>query len=566
MLSRVVTRPYALAVLFAVAAVIAVDAIDHVVPVPPFLLLLGAVALASRYGGREAAGIATFVCLVAVGTTAIPIDGVAGLPEPPLWIRIGVFAVVAYAIESGNETLRRARGAAEAQARDLADANSRLGEQMEEVQALSEHLVEVNEHLSAARDAAEAVTQRTIRLQQVTAALSKATTVEEVAHVLVTGGRATLHADSAALVEIDGDGLPRLVALSGVPAASAQQFRALSLDDDVPLASAMRTGQPVWLRSASETRRLRGVMGSCAQNDDQAFLAVPLMDHEQLRGGLAYGFCEPAAFADVDQAFVLLLATATTDALARAHAFDSERLARQTAEAAARAREDVLAVVAHDLRNPLNLVTMTTQLITDVDPPAENRRRLLDVMQRAAGRMNRLIGDLLDVARMDAGRFTLVTRNVPVRAILDSTLEMFEHAASDKGVSLSAELGQQDLYAHADPERVVQVLGNLVGNALKFVERGGSVRIRCQPRDTDVMFVVRDSGPGISPAQLERLFDRFWQARRDDRRGVGLGLTIARGIVEAHGGTIWVESSPGAGSTFMFTLPGAHATDLARAG
>jgi signal transduction histidine kinase len=230
-------------------------------------------------------------------------------------------------------------------------------------------------------------------------------------------------------------------------------------------------------------------------------------------------------------------------------------VARDEAVTASRAREEVLAVVAHDLRNPLNLVTMTTQLITEIEPAGEQRKKLFDVMHRAAQRMNRLIEDLLDVVRIDTGRLTLDARAVPAGSTLANTLEMFELAAREKGVSLTARTPDPDLCVRADAERVVQAMGNIVGNALKFVGRGGRVRISCCRQGPNALFAIKDTGPGMTPEQMTQLFNKFWQGRRTDKRGVGLGLTIARGIVEAHGGRIWAKSRVGVGSIFYFTLP-----------
>jgi signal transduction histidine kinase len=236
----------------------------------------------------------------------------------------------------------------------------------------------------------------------------------------------------------------------------------------------------------------------------------------------------------------------------------AEALAER-AQAASRAREEVLGVVAHDLRNPLNVVSMTTQLFLDIEPSGERRVKLLHSMRRAAGQMNRLITDLLEVVRLESGRLGLHLHVVPAADILAQTKEMFEYTAAEHGVAV--EIGRVDpaLCICADTERVLQVLGNLAGNALKFAGRGGRVRLDVVGAGKHAVFSVADNGPGIPPEEVGRLFDRFWQARTD-RRGVGLGLTIARGIVEAHGGRIWVESRVGEGSTFSFTVPGVDAS------
>jgi signal transduction histidine kinase len=231
----------------------------------------------------------------------------------------------------------------------------------------------------------------------------------------------------------------------------------------------------------------------------------------------------------------------------------AEAMAKR-AQAAAQAREDVLGVVAHDLRNPLNVMSMTTQLLLDIEPAREKQLKVLGAMQRAVKQMNRLINDLLEVVRLESGRLGLDLRDAPACEILKQTKELCGYAAAESGVVLGIQGADDGLAVRADVERVLQVLGNLVGNALKFAGRGGRVTMSAVRSGPQAVFSVADTGPGIAPEEIERLFDRFWQARTD-RRGVGLGLTIARGIVEAHGGRIWVESRLGEGATFSFTLP-----------
>jgi signal transduction histidine kinase len=173
--------------------------------------------------------------------------------------------------------------------------------------------------------------------------------------------------------------------------------------------------------------------------------------------------------------------------------------------------------------------------------------------------MNRLIGDLLDTVRMHAGKFTLDLEDVPVEAIFRQTIETFRPIAEKSGVYLEAVPPDDGVVVRADPFRVSQIVGNIVGNALKFTPEHGTVTIRADASDNHVAIHVSDSGPGIAAADIDHLFDDFWQARRNDHRGVGLGLAIAKGLVEAHGGRIWCDSAPGRGSTFSFTLPRAVA-------
>ena len=220
----------------------------------------------------------------------------------------------------------------------------------------------------------------------------------------------------------------------------------------------------------------------------------------------------------------------------------------------AQAREDVLGVVAHDLRNPLNLIQMTVELIIDEELPMERRKEMLDIALRASKQMNRLIDDLLDTVRLQAGRMTLAVEEVSVKTILQQAEETFRPIADRRHVHFEAVVPDGAIVC-ADPARVSQIVGNLVGNALKFTPEQGSVKLRATPDDTQVVFQVVDDGPGIAPDSITHLFDNFWQARKDDRRGVGLGLAIVKGLVEAHGGKIWVESKVDHGSTFSFSLP-----------
>jgi signal transduction histidine kinase len=229
--------------------------------------------------------------------------------------------------------------------------------------------------------------------------------------------------------------------------------------------------------------------------------------------------------------------------------------ARDAAEAASRAREEMLAIVAHDLRNPLNVVMIARGLLAETDLAGERRDQLLSVMQRATLRMNRLVEDLLEVVRQESGKMTLVLEEVPVADILEQAVEMCQATAAERNISLRVNQAPPDLLVTADKERILQVMSNVVGNALKFVSRGGTVVLDCERKGTEAIFSVVDSGPGIAPADLDRLFEKFWQRHRTDNRGVGLGLAIARGIVEAQGGRIWAESEVGSGSTFYFTLP-----------
>jgi signal transduction histidine kinase len=238
-----------------------------------------------------------------------------------------------------------------------------------------------------------------------------------------------------------------------------------------------------------------------------------------------------------------------------ARSYDAEREKRHDAELLADAREDVLGVVAHDLRNPLNLIITTNDLLLENKLAPDRRRELLDVAMRAGRQMNRLIGDLLDTVRLQAGKFSLDLEDVAIADIFRQTTESFQPVAEKRGVRFETIPSGDDIVLRVDPLRVSQLVGNIVGNAIKFTPANGTVTLKASRDGERVVVQITDTGPGIAADDIPHLFDDFWQARRNDHRGVGLGLAIAKGIVEAHGGRIWCESTLGVGSTFSFTLP-----------
>ena len=233
---------------------------------------------------------------------------------------------------------------------------------------------------------------------------------------------------------------------------------------------------------------------------------------------------------------------------------------------AIRARDDMMGIVSHDLRNPASAVKMLARSIL---AEAEERALPADVTERvevigqAAAQIDALIQDLLDVTRLEAGRLTVSAHDVEPTPLVEAALYALHALSKSGGVTLSATYEEPLPVVHADPERVTQLLSNLVGNALKFTPAGGrvDVRVEPQPGGSGVLVSVIDTGSGIPADQLPHVFDRFYQvsnARKGARHGAGLGLTIARGIVEAHGGTISIESAPGRGTAVRFTLPRAH--------
>ena len=242
--------------------------------------------------------------------------------------------------------------------------------------------------------------------------------------------------------------------------------------------------------------------------------------------------------------------------------------ARQRAEnllhQAIQARDDMMGIVSHDLRNPANAVKMLARSILEGAERAELKDDVVEriqVIRQAAEQMDALIQDLLDMTRLEAGRLVVAPRDVDVTSLVEQSVESLRPLADAGAVALTVELPPELPSIQADPDRVNQLLSNIVGNAIKFTPAGGSVSLRARVFHGELEFSVSDTGEGISIDQLPHVFDRFYQAShggRMARHGAGLGLPIARGIVEAHGGRIWIESTPGQGTVVRFTLPTVH--------
>lgn len=231
---------------------------------------------------------------------------------------------------------------------------------------------------------------------------------------------------------------------------------------------------------------------------------------------------------------------------------------RARSDEALTSREDFLAMASHDLRSLLNGIVLNASMLKRLANPAQRddiAARHANSIERFCGRMDRLIGDLIDVASLEAGKLAIQRERKDAVMVARESAEALQPLAAVTGIELACEPEDATVPAEFDYERIVQVLTNLVGNAFKFSKKGTRVVISVAKRGADVLFSVTDTGEGIDNDKLEQIFQRFFQTRRQDRRGLGLGLYIAKSIVDAHGGRIWAESVPGRGSTFFFTLP-----------
>lgn len=231
---------------------------------------------------------------------------------------------------------------------------------------------------------------------------------------------------------------------------------------------------------------------------------------------------------------------------------------RQRGDQVLSEKDDFMSMVSHDIRTLLGCIAVAAGLQVKAAASFPDARRSLEnavKIQRYTARINRLLGDLVDIAGIEGGRFSVVPQRSDVAAVIQESIETFQPSAADQRIELRAVINADQTEAAFDRDRLLQVLANLLSNALKFTPEGGRVTVEVTNSAADLRVAVQDSGIGIPSSQLGAIFERFWQVIRDDRRGQGLGLFISRHIVEAHGGRIWAESEQGKGATFIFTLP-----------
>ena len=381
-----------------------------------------------------------------------------------------------------------------------------------------------------ARQAAELLAEASRVLN---ASLDAATAVAQLARLVVPR-----LAECCAIDLFDAGGAVRAAATHADPAQETR-LRGVTPDGDGGSADG------AWVAESAEVAAL---LGGCPA--EQA-LVVPLRAAGRAVGRMVLGRTRPGArFGGAEVALAEELGRRAAMAVENARLFGE-------ATAATEARQHTLAVVAHDLRNPLTAIRMDAEMLSVTLRPnvGDFERQSLDRIMAITRRMDGLIQDLLEVSRMERGTLALETFPRDPAILLAEAAHALGPLASAHGLRLAVDAAPGLPAVDADGERVVQIISNLVGNAVKFTPEGGTVTLACAPGQGEVRFSVADTGPGIPPEQVPHIFGAFWQARHADRRGLGLGLSIARGLVEAHGGRIWVESEPGRGATFVFTLP-----------
>jgi signal transduction histidine kinase/DNA-binding response OmpR family regulator len=315
----------------------------------------------------------------------------------------------------------------------------------------------------------------------------------------------------------------------------------------------LHAGRPTLMREVS-----RAYLESIGEHEDhlrlildldtRSMIALPLRVRGRLLGGLILGSSRPSRrYGSRDLAFAEHAAHRIALAIDNAELYGIARRASQ-------ARDEVLGIVAHDLRNPLNNVLLQVELLRRHQPELLSPKPL-ELIHRAAQRMNRMIQELLDVARLDAGKFAVTPGPVSAAEVIAEAVDGQRPFATGALLDLAVDVAGSLPELWGDRDFLGQVFDNLIGNAIKFTKPGGRITVGASARGPGVRLWVTDTGIGIPEADRPHLFDRFWQARRADRRGAGLGLSIVKGIVEAHGGHVWVETATGRGTTVSFTIP-----------
>src|SRR5215207_41810 len=357
----------------------------------------------------------------------------------------------------------------------------------------------------------------------------------------------------------DSGRIRRLHVVHGDPAmqAVADQLRAYPRDQARYLTRhAIATGQPELTDQVTDE-----LLSATAEDEAHfrilralapaSYMVLPLRAREQTLGALllardAHG----AAYVDAD------LQLASELARRAAAALDNARLYEQ-AQRAVRARDDVLGVVSHDLRTPLSVISMcASSVLADEENDADRTREAMHTVRQSLEWAQRLIRDLLDVTAIEAGGLSLTRRLEDPVLLVSREVHLLQALADERSVEIRTELPDHPPLIDVDADRIMQALGNLIGNALKFTPRGGTLRVGAGEVAGGVTFFVSDCGPGVPAEDLTRIFDRFWTARRTSRtRGTGMGLAIVRGIAEAHGGRAWVEPNADRGATFYVFIP-----------
>jgi len=426
----------------------------------------------------------------------------------------------------------------------------------------------------AGREAAEAAEQRVRaseerlrQLQRVTAALSVAATPSEVASVVLVQALHALEASAGAIYALSADGTAlELLDQRDHPAEALSGFMTIPLEMRSPLTDAARERTPRFYETFEECAELyphlREAIGA---GRFEASAALPILTHGALLGVLGIRFRETRTFDANDRSLLLTLSELCAQALDRARLFAAEKKARSEAEAASRAKDEFLAMLSHELRNPLAPIVSALQLMKLRNDSAFQTER--NAIERQTTHLVRLVEDLLDISRITEGKVALKKEHVELAEVVSRAVELSSPLLERRRHHLAMTVPSRGLVLHGDPTRLAQIVSNLLTNSAKYTPPGGHIDVAARGNLDRIVLTVRDDGAGIAAATLPHVFDLFAQERQSIDRsqgGLGLGLAIAKSLVAMHDGTISAFSEgPGKGSTFVVDLPAASASDAA---
>ena len=467
--------------------------------------------------------------------------------------------------------------------RQFTDSDQALLTAMANQAALALERCQLFEQEREARTRAERAADRTQRLQVATTALVMAAGPGQISRELLNLCVEAVHATwgMIGLVTEDGTAVELLEGINLAPEA-VEAWRRIPLEAHMPLTDAVRSRRPVWLETEDElvTRypavvAAGGGSGASSQGTTPAGVAgralragglaiAPLVSGQGVIGAYAMGFAGPRHLDAEEQELIVALGRISAQALDRTRreqevraALELARVAEKRALEANQAKDQFLAMLGHELRNPLAPILTALELMRLHAPEVLSRERM--VLERQVKHMVRLVDDLLDVSRIARGKLALHRTPVDMAELVGKALELAGPLLQQRALRVSTDLPEGMLTVAGDEERLIQVVSNLLTNAAKYTEAGGSVHVSAREEGGTVVLGVRDTGVGIDAELLPRIFDVFVQGRRSIDRadgGLGLGLSIVRSLVEAHGGTITVHSDgPGRGSEFLLRLP-----------
>jgi len=441
----------------------------------------------------------------------------------------------------------------------LQDQAVELEQQAEAAQLAAFEAEQATEQAQVALHAAEESERRAERLQAATETLSSALSLADVATLIIDQAIAALGASSGALAVVNDDGRSlRFIAVREITVTGVGE--SVSLDAALPLPSAMRKRVPIILERPEHIREAFPEVTSRREADGvQAIAAIPMENRGRVLGGLLVRFNTPHVFSPGDRSFMSALARIAAEAFERARLFDAERSARTAAESANRAKAAFLASMSHELRTPLQAALGFAQLLRSgvFGPINEEQSEALARVERSQTHLARLIDDILDFARLEAGRVRVLLEAVPAKEIIDDVVPLVEPQAVLKQIAVTAQ-SPEGLVVAVDRQRMRQIMVNLVGNAIKFTNPGGAVRLVVRPEANRIRFDVRDNGVGIPADRLNEIFEPFVQvddALTRTASGAGLGLAISRDLARAMGGELTVQSEPAKGSVFSVSFP-----------